>query len=211
MLIIISMKNIYKVSLISWALVATGITFASYSWNLTILPQSFNSNPQTAIEQKDTDKETNDDVNGIKDTQKDTDTIVDPGEKNSVDTPDTPKIADKETNDDLVSSTEVKDNTVNDEFAKETKDDNIILPAKAITEESAKKIVLSAYPKGTIVGVETENENNVIVYNVSLNDGTDVKVDVQKWTIVKTDKRGSEKDSENTNKDKSADKETNDD
>lgn len=198
------MKNIYKVSLISGALVATGITFASYSWNLATLPQSLTSNPQTAIEQKDTDKETNDDVNGIKDTQKDTDSVVDPGEKNGADTPDATTSADKETKDAV-------DSNKNDESAKETKDDNVQLPAKAITEESAKKIALSAYPKEAIVGVETENENGVIVYNVSLNDGTDVKVDVQKWIIVKTDKRGSEKDSENTNKDKGTDKETNDD
>ena len=153
--------NIYKIALVSGAMAATGFAFASFSGSTgsTATPKASPS-PPTAIAQKDTDKETNDDLTSKK----------------------------------AGIPSDVKDAKahVSDENQKETKDDNITLPVGTITEDAAKKAVLAIYPKGEIVGIETEDENGIPDYNVSLKDGTDVKIDVLKGTVLKTDKRDSE-------------------
>ncbi len=90
------------------------------------------------------------------------------------------------------------------DMGKETNSKVVKLPVGAISEDTAKKAVLTANPQAQIVGVETEDENGTIAYNISLKDGTDVKVDAVKGTILATDKRGNEGKID-------SDKETNDD
>ena len=111
----------------------------------------------------------------------------------SVQNPPTAKVAmqdtDKETNDD--SWKEVNDKqevTSKDEWNAETNDDNIKLPANHISESSAQKIALAANPWQNVTWVSTEDENWTIVYNVVLDNKNEVKVDVVKGVIIKTDK-----------------------
>lgn len=74
-----------------------------------------------------------------------------------------------------------------DEGAQESADDNITLPQGAITESTAKRVALSANAGTTVTAVETESEGGSIVYTISLSNGSDVKVDVTKGTIIKTE------------------------
>lgn len=79
------------------------------------------------------------------------------------------------------------DTGISDEGKAETKDDTIALPAGSITEAMATKIALTANAGTTVTGFETENEDGVALYNVSLSNGTDVKIDPVKGTILKTE------------------------
>ena len=106
---------------------------------------------------------------------------------------------------------EVQDATEkSDEGAQESTDDNITLPQGAITESTAKQVALSANAGTTVTAVETESQGGSIVYTISLSNGSDVKVEVTKGTIIKTELKWSE---ENDGKDKGidSDKETADD
>lgn len=82
---------------------------------------------------------------------------------------------------------------------KETNDDNITLPANAITEQKAQEIALTSNVSAKVTWVETEDENGTIVYNIHLDNKKEVKVDVIKGTILKTDNGNEENDSKNEN------------
>ena len=84
--------------------------------------------------------------------------------------------------------TDAPNTGVSDEGKAETQDDTIALPAGSITEAMATKIALTANVATTIKGFETEDEDGVAVYNVSLSNGTDVKIDPVKGTILKIEK-----------------------
>ena len=97
---------------------------------------------------------------------------------------------DKETPDAQENTKEVADapNTgTSNEGKTETQDDTIALPARSITEAMATKIALTANAGTTVTGFETEDENGIAIYNVSLSNGTDVKIDPVKGTILKTE------------------------
>jgi Peptidase propeptide and YPEB domain len=80
------------------------------------------------------------------------------------------------------------DTGVSDEGKTETQDDTIALPTGALPEATVTKIALTANPDTTVTGFETEDEDGVALYNVSLSNGTDVKIDPVKGTILKTEK-----------------------
>lgn len=80
------------------------------------------------------------------------------------------------------------DNGVSDEGKTETQDDNIALPAGSLSEATATKIALDANVGTTVIGFETEDEDGVAVYSVSLSNGTDIKIDPVKGNILKTEK-----------------------
>lgn len=80
------------------------------------------------------------------------------------------------------------DTGISDEGKAETQDDTIALPAGSITEAMATKIALTANAGTTVTGFETEDEDGVALYNVSLSNGTDVKIDPVKGTILKIEK-----------------------
>ena len=97
----------------------------------------------------------------------------------------------------------VQDTTGNsDEGAQEIADENVKIPAGAISEATAKQIALMANTGTTVTAVETESEGSSIVYTISLSNGSDVKVDVTKGSIVKTELKWSK---ENDGKDESVD------
>ncbi len=79
------------------------------------------------------------------------------------------------------------DTSVSDEGKTETQDDTIALPAGSLSEATVTKIALTANPGTTVTGFETEDEDAVAVYNISLSNGTDVKIDPVKGTILKTE------------------------
>ena len=92
----------------------------------------------------------------------------------------------------------VQDTTGNsDEGAQENADENVKIPAGAISEATAKQIALMVNTGTTVTAVETEAEDGVIFYSISLSNGSDVEVDL-KWTIIHTDLKWSE---ENDGKD----------
>ena len=77
--------------------------------------------------------------------------------------------------------------TKSDEGAQENADENVKIPAGAISEATAKQVALMANTGTTVTAVETESEGSSIVYTISLSNGSDVKVDVTKGTIIKTE------------------------
>ena len=82
----------------------------------------------------------------------------------------------------------VHDTTGNsDEEAQENADENVKIPAGAISEATAQQVALMANTGTTVTAVETESEGSSIVYTISLSNGSDVKVDVTKGSIVKTE------------------------
>ncbi len=80
------------------------------------------------------------------------------------------------------------DTGISDEGKAETQDDTIALPVWSLSEATVTKIALTANPGTTVTGFETEDEDGVALYNVSLSNGTDVKIDPVKGTILKTEK-----------------------
>ena len=76
---------------------------------------------------------------------------------------------------------------ISDEGKTETQDDTIALPAGSISQAAATKVALTANAGTTVTGFETEDENGIAIYNVSLSNGTDVKIDPVKGTILKTE------------------------
>ena len=54
----------------------------------------------------------------------------------------------------------------------------------AITAEEAKAAVLSAYPGATVVEVELERENGILVYEVELDNGLEVLVDANSDAVL---------------------------
>ena len=81
----------------------------------------------------------------------------------------------------------VQDTTGNsDEGAQEIADENVKIPAGAISEATAKQIALMANTGTTVTAIETEAEDGVIFYSISLSNGSDVEVDL-KGTIIHTD------------------------
>ena len=83
---------------------------------------------------------------------------------------------------------DVPDIATSDEGKTETQDDTIALPAWSISEATATKIALTANAGTTVKWFETENEGGLAIYNVSLSNGTDVKIDPVKGTILSTEK-----------------------
>jgi uncharacterized membrane protein YkoI len=63
-----------------------------------------------------------------------------------------------------------------------------------ISEEKAKDAASSAYPNATVVKVELDNENGVVVYSVELSDGSDVKVDAGNAEVLHTEAAGQAED-----------------
>lgn len=96
---------------------------------------------------------------------------------------------------------DIPDTGVSDEGKAETQDDVIALPAGSISEVAASKIATDAHAGTTVTGFETEDEDGVIIYSISLSNGTDVEIDPVKGTILSTEKEGNDaneaKDSEN--------------
>ena len=96
---------------------------------------------------------------------------------------------------------DIPDIGVPDERKAETQDDTIILPAGSISEVAASKIATDTHVGTTVTGFETEDEDGVIIYSISLSNGTDVEIDPVKGTILKTEKEGNDaneaKDTEN--------------
>ncbi len=96
-----------------------------------------------------------------------------------------------------------------DEGKTETQDDTIAPPAGSISESVATKVALTANVGTTVTGFETEDENGVAIYNVSLSNGTDVKIDPVKGTILKTETEATDaneaKDTENDPNDRDQD------
>ena len=81
----------------------------------------------------------------------------------------------------------VQDTTGNsDEGAQENADENVKIPAGAISEATAKQIALMAHTGTTVTAIETESEDGMIFYSISLSNGSDVEVDL-KGTIIRTD------------------------
>ena len=81
----------------------------------------------------------------------------------------------------------VQDTTGNsDEGAQEIADENVKIPAGAISEATAKQIALMANTSTTVTAIETEAEDGVIFYSISLSNGSDVEVNL-KGTIIHTD------------------------
>ena len=76
--------------------------------------------------------------------------------------------------------------TKSDEGAQENSDENVKIPAGAISEATAKQIALMANTGTTVTAIETESEDGVIFYSISLSNGSDVEVDL-KGTIIHTD------------------------
>jgi uncharacterized membrane protein YkoI len=64
----------------------------------------------------------------------------------------------------------------------------------SINEEEAKAAALSANPNTTVVKVELDNENSVVVYSVELSDGSDVKVDAGTAMVLHTEAAGQAED-----------------
>ena len=98
---------------------------------------------------------------------------------------------DTEIADDQEKNKEVPDtpNTgISDEGKTETQDDTIALPKGALSEPTVTKIAINANPGTTVTGFETEDADGIAIYNVSLSNGTDVKIDPVKGTILKTEK-----------------------
>jgi uncharacterized membrane protein YkoI len=60
----------------------------------------------------------------------------------------------------------------------------------SISEEQAKTAALWANPGTSVVKVELDNENGVVVYSVELSDGSDVKVDAGTATILHIESAG---------------------
>ena len=96
---------------------------------------------------------------------------------------------------------DIPDTGVSDEGKTETQDDVIALPAGSISEAAASKIATDAHAGTTVTGFETEDEDGVVIYSVSLSNGTDVEINPVKGTILSTEKEGNDaheaKDSEN--------------
>ncbi len=84
---------------------------------------------------------------------------------------------------------DVPNTGTSDEGKTETQDDTIALPTGSITEAMATKIALTANAGTTVTRFETEDEDGVAVYNVSLSNGTNVKIDPVKATILKNEKK----------------------
>ncbi len=80
------------------------------------------------------------------------------------------------------------DTTIANEEKTETQDDAIALPAGSLSEAAVTQIALTANPGTTVTGFETKDEDGVVIYTVSLSNGTDVKIDPVKGTILKTEK-----------------------
>ena len=87
---------------------------------------------------------------------------------------------------------DVPDSGVSDEGETETQDDAIALPAGSISEAVATKIALDANRGTTVTGFETEYEDGIVIYSVSLSNGTDVEIDPTKGTILKTETEASD-------------------
>lgn len=109
-----------------------------------------------------------------------------------------------------ISSTGVKDTEVNDskeasskdEGSKEINDDSgVVLPANSITEAQASQVVLTANSGAKVIWISTENENWTIVFNVALDNKSEVKVDAVKGIILKTDKSDEKDNEKDTNND----------
>ncbi len=79
------------------------------------------------------------------------------------------------------------DTRVSDEGKAETQDDTITLPAGFLSEAVVTKIALDANRGTTVTGFETENEDGVAIYNISLSNGTDIEINPTKGTILKSE------------------------
>ncbi len=84
------------------------------------------------------------------------------------------------------------DTATSDEVKAETQDDSTTLPAGSISEAAATKIALMANPGTTVTGFETDNEDGIAIYSISLSNATDVEIDPVKGTILKTEKSDNE-------------------
>ena len=81
----------------------------------------------------------------------------------------------------------IQDTTGNsDEGAQENADENLKIPAGAISETTAKQIALMVHTDTTVTAIETESEDGMIFYSISLSNDSVVEVDL-KGTIIRTD------------------------
>lgn len=83
----------------------------------------------------------------------------------------------------------------------ETPDSDLASKA-TITAEQAQAAALAVNPGVTVVNTQLEDEDGTVVYNVSLSNGTDVKINAQTGALVKTepsdDRNDAQLDSETT-------------
>lgn len=108
------------------------------------------------------------------------------------------EVADAQEN--IKENIDTPDTDISDEGKTETRDDNTTLPSGSISEATATKIALTANAGTTVKGFETENEDGVAIYNVSLSNGTDIKIDPVKGIILKTEKEGTDANEVKSNK-----------
>ena len=82
---------------------------------------------------------------------------------------------------------------VDDTVSYASEDDEItaLAPLVMITAQEAQATV-ETETDGTVVKVELDNENGVLVYSVELEDGSDVKVDAGDGTILHTEAAGAD-------------------
>jgi uncharacterized membrane protein YkoI len=74
--------------------------------------------------------------------------------------------------------------------AKGEKEDDLTNVVVTVTEEDAVQTALNSVQNGSLVKVELEDENGIIVYGVEVNDGNqlhDIKVDANTGVILKDD------------------------
>lgn len=69
----------------------------------------------------------------------------------------------------------------------------------AITPEQAQEAVLAANPGTGVVGVDQDTENGSLVYEVTLDNGLEVQVDVGSGAILGTDQEEADKGAEDAN------------
>ncbi len=72
---------------------------------------------------------------------------------------------------------------------KSVKNNNVTLPANAISQAQASQVVLDANPGAKILSVSIGKVNWVVVYKIKLDNKKTVKVDALKWTILTSQKK----------------------
>lgn len=105
---------------------------------------------------------------------------------------------------------DIPDTGVSDEGKAETQDDVIALPIGSISEAVASKIATDAHAGTTVTGFETEDEDGVIIYSISLSNGTDVEIDPVKGTILSTEKEETDANEANDKEGSDTDNDPND-
>ncbi len=76
--------------------------------------------------------------------------------------------------------------------ASEAADAQALAPQASITQQQAEQAALSANPGTAVLNSSLGDENGTVVYDVELNNGSDVKVNAQSGAIISTDVAGSD-------------------